>query len=88
MVSLATPSTTTATTDVSTPTITVQPAVGAAAWIHAGGAHHTGFSLALTPEHLEDFAAMAGIEFLLIDHLQKNVVRSRPRGELDLIFFL
>lgn len=39
----------------------------AAAWIHAGGAHHTGYSLALTPEHLEDFAAMAGIEFLLID---------------------
>jgi L-arabinose isomerase len=39
----------------------------AAAWIHAGGAHHTGFSLALTPEHLEDFAGMAGIEFLLID---------------------
>ena len=46
-------------------------AVGAAAWIHAGGAHHTGFSLALTPEHLEDFAAMAGIEFLLIDHETK-----------------
>ena len=40
----------------------------AAAWIYAGGAHHTGFSLALTAEHLEDFAAMAGIEFLLIDH--------------------
>jgi L-arabinose isomerase len=39
----------------------------AAAWIHAGGAHHTGFSLALGAEHLEDFAAMAGIEFLLID---------------------
>jgi len=39
----------------------------AAAWIHAGGAHHTGFSLALGPEHLEDFAGMAGIEFLLID---------------------
>ena len=39
----------------------------AAAWIHAGGAHHTGFSLALEPEHLEDFAAMAGIEYLLID---------------------
>ncbi|HET9986809.1 MAG TPA: L-arabinose isomerase [Longimicrobiales bacterium] len=39
----------------------------AAAWIHAGGAHHTGFSLALTPEHLEDFADMAGVEFLLID---------------------
>lgn len=39
----------------------------ATAWIYAGGAHHTGFSLALTAEHLEDFAAMAGIEFLLID---------------------
>jgi L-arabinose isomerase len=39
----------------------------AAGWIYAGGAHHTGFSLALTPEHLEDFAGMAGIEFLLID---------------------
>jgi len=39
----------------------------AGAWIHAGGAHHTGFSLALTIEHLEDFAAMAGIEFLVID---------------------
>jgi L-arabinose isomerase len=42
-------------------------AVGAAAWIQAGGAHHTGFSLALTAEHLEDFAGMAGIEFLLIN---------------------
>jgi L-arabinose isomerase len=40
----------------------------AAAWIHAGGAHHTGFSLSLTAEHLEDFAAMAGIEFLVIDN--------------------
>jgi L-arabinose isomerase len=39
----------------------------AAAWIYAGGAHHTGFSLALGVEHLEDFASMAGIEFLLID---------------------
>ncbi len=39
----------------------------AAAWIHAGGAHHTGFSYALTADHLHDFADMAGIEFLLID---------------------
>ncbi len=41
--------------------------VAAAAWILAGGAHHTGFSLALTPEHLEDFAEMANVEYLLID---------------------
>jgi L-arabinose isomerase len=38
----------------------------AAAWILAGGAHHTGFSQSLTAEHLEDFASMAGLEFLLI----------------------
>jgi L-arabinose isomerase len=40
--------------------------VAASCWILAGGAHHTGFSLALTSEHLQDFADMAGIEFLLI----------------------
>lgn len=38
-----------------------------AAWIYGGGAHHTGFSLSLTPENMEDFAEMAGIEYLLID---------------------
>jgi L-arabinose isomerase len=39
----------------------------AAAWIYAGGAHHTGFSQAVTAECLEDFAGMTGMEFLLID---------------------
>ena len=43
----------------------------AAAWIHAGGAHHTGFSLALSTEHLEDFAEMADVEFLVIDEETK-----------------
>jgi L-arabinose isomerase len=42
--------------------------VAAASWIYAGGAHHTGFSFDLTVEHLEDFAEMAGIEFLLINN--------------------
>jgi L-arabinose isomerase len=37
----------------------------------AGGAHHTGFSQGLTAQHLEDFAEMAGIEFLLIDRNTK-----------------
>jgi L-arabinose isomerase len=41
--------------------------VAAAAWIYAGGAHHTGLSQALTTEHLEDFASMAGVELLVID---------------------
>jgi L-arabinose isomerase len=39
----------------------------AASWIYAGGAHHTGFSYSLTPEHLRDFAEMANIEYLLIN---------------------
>jgi L-arabinose isomerase len=39
---------------------------GCAAWILAGGAHHTGYSQNLTAEHMEDFADMAGIEFTLI----------------------
>ncbi|EIP96497.1 L-arabinose isomerase [Opitutaceae bacterium TAV1] len=38
-----------------------------AAWIHAGGAHHTGFSYAVKTEHLEDLAAIAGIELVVID---------------------
>jgi L-arabinose isomerase len=42
-------------------------ATGCAAWILAGGAHHTCFSQNLTSEHLEDFADMAGIETIFID---------------------
>ncbi len=38
-----------------------------AAWILAGGAHHTGFSKVVTTEMMEDFAEMADIEFLAID---------------------
>jgi L-arabinose isomerase len=41
---------------------------GCAAWIYAGGAHHTCFSQNLTAEHLEDFAEIANMEFVLIDH--------------------
>jgi L-arabinose isomerase len=40
--------------------------VAAGAWIYAGGAHHTGFSQSLTSKHLEMFAEMAGIEYVLI----------------------
>jgi L-arabinose isomerase len=41
--------------------------VAATTWIHAGGAHHTALSRALTPSHLTDFAEMAGMECLMID---------------------
>ncbi len=42
-------------------------ATACAAWIHAGGAHHTAFSHDVTPEMLTDFATIAGIEMALID---------------------
>lgn len=38
-----------------------------AAWIHAGGAHHTGYSYAVTAEMLADFATIAGVETVVID---------------------
>jgi len=38
-----------------------------AAWIYAGGAHHTGFSYAVKTEHLEDFAEIASVELVVID---------------------
>ena len=41
--------------------------VGAAAWIYAGGAHHTSFTQALTFEMIEDFASIAGVELVVID---------------------
>jgi L-arabinose isomerase len=54
--------------------------VGAAAWIYAGGAHHTVFSQSLTAEYMADFADIAGIEYLRIDndttlHNFKNEIR-------------
>ena len=38
----------------------------AAAWIYAGGAHHTCFSQNITSEYIMDFAEMAGVEFVII----------------------
>lgn len=41
--------------------------IAATAWISAGGSHHTALSRALNSEHLENFAEMASMEYLLID---------------------
>ncbi|AOS44194.1 L-arabinose isomerase [Lacunisphaera limnophila] len=38
-----------------------------AAWIYAGGAHHTGYSYSVTTEMLEDFATIAGLETVVIN---------------------
>jgi L-arabinose isomerase len=42
--------------------------LAAHAWILAGGAHHTGFSQSVTIRHLEDFAEISGLEFMVIDN--------------------
>ncbi|MCD8179083.1 MAG: L-arabinose isomerase [Tannerellaceae bacterium] len=42
--------------------------IGAAAWILAGGTHHTAFSYDLTNEYMEDYADIAGIELVTIDN--------------------
>ena len=41
--------------------------VGAAAWILAGGTHHSAFSYSLTSEYWEDYAEIADIEMLHIN---------------------
>jgi len=52
---------------------------GAGAWILAGGAHHTAFSQAVNAQYLEDFAEIAGVEFI---HIGKNTTISDIRKEL------
>jgi L-arabinose isomerase len=51
----------------------------AAAWILAGGAHHTSFSFDVSSAQLQDFSEMAGIELLLID---KNTCLNDFKKEL------
>lgn len=53
---------------------------GCACWIYAGGAHHTGYSQAVTTEMLEDFANIAGIELVVID---KDTKVRQFRQELE-----
>jgi len=61
---------------------------GAAAWIYAGGTHHSAFTLALTPEFIETFAEYADVEYILID---KNTNVAELKKELrwnDLYYHL
>lgn len=52
---------------------------GAAAWILAGGAHHTGFSSAVDAEYIEDFSSMLGIEYV---HINEKCDLSEFKKEL------
>jgi L-arabinose isomerase len=52
---------------------------GCAAWIYAGGAHHTGYSQNLTAENMQDFADMANIECV---HIGKGTTINQLKNEL------
>jgi len=61
--------------------------VAAAAWILAGGAHHTGFSMAITAEHMEDFAEMAGIECVRI-HDKTEITEFKKELRWNEVYYL
>ena len=60
--------------------------LAAAAWIYAGGAHHTGFSQAVTVEMLEDFADIAGIELVLINE-ETNLRRFKQELRWNEVYY-
>jgi L-arabinose isomerase len=59
---------------------------GCAAWILAGGAHHTCYSQNLTSEHLQDFADMASIEYVLIGK-QTNLYQFRNELRWNEVYY-
>jgi L-arabinose isomerase len=59
-----------------------------AAWILAGGAHHTGYSYAVTAEHIEDFAEVSGVELIIIDEDTKLRELKRELRHGDLYYSL
>ena len=60
----------------------------AAAWIHAGGSHHTSLGYAVTTDHLADFAAMCDTELLVVDETTRiDDFRDRIRWN-DLYYHL
>ncbi len=54
-------------------------ATGAAAWIMAGGTHHSCFAYGITPEYWEDYAEMAGIEMV---HINRDTTLPEFKKEL------
>lgn len=52
---------------------------GCAAWIYAGGAHHTVYSQNLTSTHIEDLAEIFNVELVVID---KNTTLRQLKNEL------
>jgi len=59
---------------------------GCAAWILAGGAHHTGYSQNLTADQMQDFAEMAGIEFVRIGK-ETNIYQFKNELRLGEVYY-
>lgn len=59
---------------------------GCAAWIYAGGAHHTAYSQNLTTAHLLDFANIAGIEYVNIG-AETNINQFRNELHWNEVFY-
>jgi L-arabinose isomerase len=60
--------------------------VAGAAWIHAGGAHHSTYTQGITTEQLADFAEMAGVEMLVIDE-NTNIPEFRKEIRHNAVYY-
>jgi len=58
----------------------------AAAWIHGGGGHHSGFSQSVTVEHLRDYTDMLGLELLEIDR-STELMEFKRRIRTNAVYF-
>lgn len=55
-------------------------ATACAAWLYAGGSHHTALSYGVSSEQLEDFAEIVGVELVVIDeHTELRELRRELR---------
>lgn len=61
--------------------------VGAAAWILAGGIHHSAFSYDVTHEYWEDFAEMTGIELIQITK-DTNIPEFKKELRMNEVYYM
>ena len=60
--------------------------VAGAAWIHAGGAHHSVYTQGITTDQVVDFAEMAGVEMVVIDE-DTNVREFKQELRHNAVFY-
>lgn len=60
--------------------------VAAAAWIHAGGAHHSVYTQGITLDQLNDFSEMANVEMVVIG-ADTNVTEFKKELRFNAVFY-